>query len=68
MEAAARSDAWLTVFPMQDVLRLDSGARFNTPGTVGGSNWQWRLADDELTARDSDALRTLATAAGRVAA
>ncbi len=68
MEAAARSDAWLTVFPMQDVLRLDSGARFNTPGTVGGSNWQWRLADDGLTARDSDALRTLATAAGRVAA
>jgi 4-alpha-glucanotransferase len=32
------------VVPLQDLLHLDDGARFNTPGTTEG-NWQWRLQD-----------------------
>jgi 4-alpha-glucanotransferase len=37
------SVANLAIVPMQDYLVLDDSARMNTPSTVGGSNWQWRL-------------------------
>lgn len=36
--------AELAVAPMQDLLSLDDGARFNTPGQAEG-NWAWRLAE-----------------------
>lgn len=39
---ALRSPAELAVIPVQDILRLDSGARMNTPGTQEG-NWSFRL-------------------------
>ena len=44
------SEAVLAMTTMQDLLGLDSGARFNEPGTLDG-NWEWRarreaLADD----------------------
>lgn len=42
LELALASSAELVVAPLQDLLHLDDGARFNTPGTVGG-NWTWRL-------------------------
>ncbi len=42
IESAIASKAKLSVIPMQDLLELDSTARFNTPGTLHG-NWQWRL-------------------------
>lgn len=38
----------LAVIPIQDVLRLDSQARLNTPGTVEG-NWSWKLPPGLLT-------------------
>jgi len=38
----------LSVIPMQDILRLGSEARLNTPGTTQG-NWQWRLPVSALT-------------------
>ena len=41
MRAAARSVARLCIFPMQDVLRLGSEARMNTPANRLG-NWGWR--------------------------
>lgn len=48
------SNADTVVIPMQDVLGLDSPARMNKPGTIGG-NWVWRLMPDlttpELAAR-----------------
>jgi 4-alpha-glucanotransferase len=40
---AANSVANLAVFPLQDVLGLDSTHRMNTPGTLGGRNWTWRF-------------------------
>jgi len=43
IETAIASVAQLAIIPMQDLLALDSKARFNTPGTLGG-NWQWRLS------------------------
>jgi len=49
IEAAIASPAKLAMIPMQDILKLDSSARMNTPGTVGGSNWHWRMDKDALT-------------------
>ncbi|MDF3000195.1 MAG: malQ [Bacillota bacterium] len=33
----------LAIAPMQDYLGLGSEARMNTPSTLGGSNWCWRM-------------------------
>jgi 4-alpha-glucanotransferase len=38
----------LAVIPVQDLLRLGSEARLNTPGTAVG-NWSWRLPPGTLT-------------------
>jgi len=43
------SVADLFVAQIQDYLELDSFARMNTPGTLGGSNWRWRMLPGELT-------------------
>lgn len=37
-----RSPAEAAIFPLQDLLGLDSAARMNTPSTVTG-NWTWRF-------------------------
>jgi len=42
------SQARLAIIPMQDILSLDSEARFNTPGTTEG-NWQWRMGYGQVT-------------------
>lgn len=42
LELALASQAELAVVPLQDLLELGDGARFNTPGTVSG-NWCWRV-------------------------
>jgi len=43
VRAVWASPAMFALVPLQDVLRLGSEARMNTPGTVGGRNWRWRL-------------------------
>jgi 4-alpha-glucanotransferase len=47
MRGAASSVARLCLFPMQDVLQLDSAARMNTPAQSHG-NWAWRYEPDAL--------------------
>lgn len=42
---ALYSVADIAIIPMQDFLGLNDNARFNTPGTVGSPNWEWKLAD-----------------------
>jgi 4-alpha-glucanotransferase len=42
------SVARLAVIPVQDLLRLGSEARMNTPGTATG-NWSWKLPAGSLT-------------------
>lgn len=44
---ALASVADTAIVPMQDVLGLGSAARMNVPSTIG-SNWQWRMREDEL--------------------
>ena len=46
---AFASVANLAIIPMQDVLRLGSADRMNTPGTTAG-NWRWRFDWSQLTA------------------
>lgn len=42
---ALDSIAKWSIIPMQDLLGLDDSARFNTPGTIGDPNWQWRMPE-----------------------
>jgi 4-alpha-glucanotransferase len=39
---AMASVSFLCIIPLQDMLKLDSQSRMNTPGTLGG-NWHWRF-------------------------
>jgi 4-alpha-glucanotransferase len=46
------------MLPAQDLLQLDSSARFNTPGTTAG-NWNWRLPPGSLTPALAEHFRAL---------
>ena len=39
------SVAGYAIAPMQDILKLDSSARMNFPGRIGG-NWEWRMPEN----------------------
>ncbi len=51
----------LTLFPMQDLIGLDSASRMNHPGTAQG-NWQWRMKKQQL---GSDLIRWMASATSK---
>jgi len=53
---ALASVADLAVFPLQDILKLDSRGRMNTPGQARG-NWTWRFRSGDL---DEEIQRDLA--------
>lgn len=42
----AYSKADTVIFTVQDFLELDDSARLNTPSTLGGINWRWRVPYD----------------------
>ncbi|MBU6160814.1 MAG: 4-alpha-glucanotransferase, partial [Myxococcales bacterium] len=65
MGAAWHTAAERAVAPAQDVLRLGSGCRMNTPGVAEG-NWAWRMTTGALTAGHAHDLRSLTAAAGRL--
>ena len=58
IRAGYASCADVAVFQIQDYLELGDEARINTPSTLGGLNWRWRLttgqADEALAARIKD--------------
>jgi 4-alpha-glucanotransferase len=58
VEAVWNSNAVLAFTTMQDLLGLDSHARFNTPGTAEG-NWGWRVTRDGLDDDIAHRLREL---------
>lgn len=47
IRTAYSSVADIVIIPMQDILRLDSDARMNFPGTLGG-NWTWRFTWEQI--------------------
>ena len=58
VEAVWNSNAIIAFTTMQDLLGLDSHARFNTPGT-GEGNWTWRVTRAGLDAGVANRLREL---------
>jgi 4-alpha-glucanotransferase len=48
LEALWASRAMVAIVPLQDLLRLDSSARMNIPGTTE-ANWRWRVTEDQIT-------------------
>ena len=52
------------IVPLQDVLRLDSAARMNTPGEPSG-NWSWRYGPGALTSELAERLGEMTTLYGR---
>ena len=43
-----KSQANLSIAPMQDILGIGGEGRMNIPSTVGGDNWRWRLEKGHL--------------------
>ena len=39
----------MTIFALQDLLRLGNEARINTPGVIGYPNWSWKVKDFGFT-------------------
>ena len=64
IRAALGSVGRLAVIPAQDLLRLGSEARLNTPGTAVG-NWSWRLPAGGLTPELARGCRSLNQIYGR---
>ncbi len=52
------------IFTVQDMLKLPSEARMNTPGTPAG-NWCWRFRSGELDAGMAEGLRQMTKLFGR---
>jgi 4-alpha-glucanotransferase len=52
------SQSLISIFPMQDVLRLGDEGRMNTPGRADG-NWSWRMRWTELEPGLADGLSRL---------
>ena len=48
MRAVSESAASTVIFPLQDILGLDSESRMNVPGIADG-NWTWRYREEWLT-------------------
>lgn len=65
LDAVWGSDARLAIAPMQDLLGLDSHARFNTPGT-GSGNWTWRVTEEGFDAGLADAMWSMTDRYGRL--
>ena len=62
IEYAYAGNANTVIIPLQDLLRLDSSARMNVPGTVGGENWRWRANENDFTAHLQSKMAALAKA------
>lgn len=62
--AAYASVAYLAVFAVQDILKLDNSARMNLPSSLG-TNWKWRMSEGQLTKEHACNMRHLASVFGR---
>ncbi len=58
IDRLCKSDANLVIIPVQDLLGLDSQARFNEPSTTE-ANWLWRMLPGALEDQISDRLAQL---------
>ncbi len=65
IRALSGSVARQVIFPLQDVLNLNSSARMNTPSLPNG-NWGWRFGSGALTSELAEKLAVLAEATDRI--
>ena len=65
VKEALNSVSNLAIIPLQDVLKLGSEARMNTPGTKEG-NWSWKCKWDDLNDANIDWFRTAIKDSGRL--
>lgn len=61
------SVADLFICQMQDYLNLGADARMNTPSTLGGLNWRWRVCREDLSPALSGRIRRCTKIYGRLA-
>ena len=66
IRAALSSVADTAIIPIQDYLGLGSEARINTPSTLGGLNWKWRLLPGQLTDDLAASIREMTRLYGRL--
>lgn len=62
--AAYSSVAVLTVFAVQDILKLGNWARMNLPSSMG-NNWKWRMQKGQLGQHELECMRYLASVLDR---
>ena len=62
---AMQSNSNLAIIPMQDWLGFGSRARLNTPSTVGGNNWRWRLKRSALSPALAEEMASVTRMYGR---
>ena len=66
IRAALASVADLAVIPIQDYLGQGNEAKINTPSTLGGGNWCYRMGKGEATPALAGEMRRLAGLYGRL--
>ncbi len=57
IQSMFESVASYAIIPAWDILALDDGARFNTPGTVNNINWTWKLSELQSLADKTDDIK-----------
>ena len=62
---AYKSVSNLVIIQMQDLFKIDSKGRMNTPGTLG-TNWRWRMHDGRFNAEMIEKVRHLTDVYGRL--
>ena len=65
IRCALSSVADTAIIPMQDYLGLDGRARMNTPATLGGGNWRWRMLPAAASPALAEKIRRLTGITGR---
>ena len=65
IKSAFATNSDTVIIPIQDYLGLDSGARINTPSTLG-NNWQWRIDKRLLTDELAEKIYNLTALYGRI--
>ena len=65
IRSALSSVADTAIIPMQDYLGLDDRARMNTPATLGGSNWCWRMLPGAASPALAEKIHRLVAVCGR---
>jgi 4-alpha-glucanotransferase len=65
IRACMNSVSRMAVFPLQDVLGLDTTHRMNSPGTLGAHNWSWRFDWSMVGEEPARVLALMSSVSGR---